>query len=188
MNYITKGVIDLSLDDLMHGQSAVLVRSVKGEIKSGKFVEVSLGLAERYISLYKQEQNGNINIGEIVKNILGYEYNTKAEHLLDKYEIKKSDKQRHLALARWYNEFFVKYYILTRMEEIEPYLGHLTEVIEDGNALTLYETIKVFNDAVRESGIKHPEMYLLEIPSQDALRYYLEAPKRYKSTQLVEYW
>lgn len=186
--YNKLGVIGLSLDDLMHGQSAVLARSVKGEIVPDKFVEVSLGLAERYINLYKQKHSEGIDIGGIVTNIRQYEFNARAEHLLERHGINKMDKHRHLALARWYNEFFVKYYVLTQMEKMQPYLEHLSEAIEHGDALTLLETVNVFNDAIRKGEIKHAERYLLGIPSQDVLRYYSEAPQKYKSKQLVEYW
>lgn len=180
--------MELSLDDLMRGQSAVLLGSVRGEIHPDKFVEVSLRLAQRYIDLYGQEHGGRVDINEIITNIRQYECNARSEHLLDKHEIKKMDKQRHLGLSRWYNEFFVKYYILTQMEDMQFYLKDLNHVIESIDIGELSETVRIFNEIIMQSGIKYAESYMLETPNQDALRYHQEAPQKYKKRQLVEYW
>lgn len=163
-------MITLSLDDLMLGQSIALAKSVRGAIDLDRFIEVSLGLVKDYITLHRQAHNGELDIDEIVKNIREYKYDGRVEPPLDQYKLIGEGEGRHLALmvhlelARWYTEFFVKYYFLTNMEDMEPYFGPLKEKVEKEKLSSLSQTITILNHVVRESGIKDAEKYLVGIP------------------------
>lgn len=165
----------MSLDDLMRGQSAMLAKSVTGEIEQDKFVELSLNLAERYVDSYRQEHEGIVGVSEIVANILAYDYNGRADRLLEDAGIVKRDKERHLELSRWYSQFFVKYHTAAQIEGIERSLLPVRGALEKKEPLV--DVTTGFNKAINSSRIRHPKKYEVPIPSEDAQRHYSEGPQ-----------